>query len=663
MSDEKGLTLSLQPGEYLISDPALLRGMRVAKAIPMSGSAALLVAPYTPITDKLVDRLRSLGVKTLFAEPIQEKFLEAAAVYAEKMCQVVDGIIRSSLGNVTDIAAAFQHRRSQQRLEQLMRDNLQDVHALFLSDPTEKLVALTRYHTGTARHSVIASFHMMALGRELGWSDDKIVRSAIAVFDHDIGKAKVALETLNWPGKLNNEQWREMRYHPLFGALLLHRPGERPDVLMLVALLHHEWYADVPGKGYGGLTLFEEYLKSSVQLDMKQVISSLSADDLDIVQASSLVDMVSALEERRSYKQELDAVKVLIIMNSDAKLGHFSPVHYAAWHRIYQRQYPNLLPLGRRVALPREKERRVFVPLAAKRVAPLPLLTYYELEKLNFLGPLGNVGMDLERIRRRGGLLLKVVEEMKEAKGLSLDCSSAALEAAGITLLKDRIIPEEAMIELDGWREWLTLEELERSGLLGLAQAHHFDLALLRAEGGIAPDRLLKRGIRLPEQRLSRLGIELLKPWTIRLPASEERLTVADLEKLGVDEARLRQANCFEKIKKVKSIPLKWLAECGLAPSRAEMAKCGIDPIRKVFYDVLVTREISTTRAYFVLLREGDDWKDLQAAQERNELDLIQDHLFNRVGEVVMDFADLVALPDLSHLRMGPHWGAHAAQT
>ncbi|MEO5352803.1 MAG: hypothetical protein H7835_06275 [Magnetococcus sp. XQGC-1] len=653
----------LQPGEYLLSDPSVLQNMRAVHDIRMPGSAAILVSRYTPITKKLVVKLQSLGIETIMAEPIQEQALLATAAYVEKMFQVVDRIVKESLESVTDMAIKVQHRRNQQRLEHLMHENLKDLHNLFLSDPMDKLMALTQHHTGTARHSIIASFHMMALGQELGWSEEKIVKAAIAVFNHDIGKTKVKLETLDWPGRLNNEQWKEIQYHALFGGLLLYHADQPPDILMLVACLHHEWYAAVPGKGYGGLTLFADYLQHSRHLEMRQIISAASRDDLEIIHASSLVDMVSALEERRSYKQELDPIKVMIIMNTDAKLGHFAPKQYAAWQQIYQRQHPNLLPLGLRAALPREKERRIFIALPPRQTPPLPLLTYYELEALNFLPALANIGMDVERIRRRGGLLLKVVEEMKQARGLSFDCSPAALQAAGITLIKDRIIPEEEIIELDGWREWLTMEELEKSDLLAAARSHHFDVMLIRAEGGISPNRLRKRGVRIAERKLDRLGIQLLKEWTFRLPASENRLTLADLSKLGFSEAQLKQANCLKKLSKTKSVPLAWLAERGISPSGAEMAKCGIDPLRKIFYDMMVTREISTTRAYFVLLREGDEWNELEAAHARNELDAVQELLFNRVGEVVMDFADLIAMPDLSHLRMGEHWGAHATHT
>ncbi|MBF0460277.1 MAG: hypothetical protein HQL87_02680 [Magnetococcales bacterium] len=662
MADEKIITNPLQAGEYPLSDPAILHEMRIMREIKLPGSEAILVPRYLPITKKLIGMLRAHGIETLFAEPVEGKSVAASMTYMEHMFQTIDQIVRESVGNLEEMATSFRYRRDQEALERLVRDNLREVQDLFRSDPVEKLVALTRHHNGTARHSIIASFHMMALGRELGWSDDKIVRAAMAVFNHDVGKTRIKLETLNWPGRLNHEKWKEIQQHTLFGGLLLRQPGEPPDLLVLVALLHHEWYASVEGKGYGGASLFEAYLKETCQWDMRRIIADLDPDDLDIIQATALVDMVSALEEQRSYKRELDSVKVMIIMNSDAKLGHFDPKHYATWHRLYQRQYPNLLPVGRRVALPREKEQRIFLPLPAKKVPPLPLLTYYELETLGFLPVLQNVGMDVERIRRRGGLLLKVVEQIKQEKSLSFDCSPRALEAAGITLLKNRIIPEEQVIELEAWREWLTLDDLERCDLLPLVQIRHFDLTLIRKEGGIAPDRLTKRGIRIPEAKLNRLGIVLLKPWTIRLPASENRLTLDDLEKLGIGEAQLKKAGCLEHVQRVKSVPVPWLTERGIACSGVEMAKSGIDPIRKVFYDILVTQEINSTRARLVLLREGDELKMLEAANARNELDPIQDHLFNRIGEVVMDFADLVALPDLRHCRMGDQWGPHATR-
>ncbi|MBF0157123.1 MAG: hypothetical protein HQL57_08070 [Magnetococcales bacterium] len=648
----------LQPGEYLLSDPLLLQGMRLSQDIKVPGGiGAILLARYTPITANLIERLRKHGVETLFAEPIQEQSVVSSVEQMERMFAVIEDIVSRATRGLDDVGEALQNRQQIRLLESLMQSNLSDIESLFSADPTEKLLALTQHHNGTARHSIVASFHMMAIGRELGWNGAKIVRGAMAAFTHDIGKTAVKLETLDCPGRLDGKQWQEMQLHSLMGGRLLYRRGEAPDLPMLTALLHHEWYADVKGKGYGGLSLFANHIRKSLQLDIPKIVSELDPDDLDIIQATALVDMVSALEERRAYKRELDSFKVLVIMNSDASLGHFNPRHYAAWHRIYLRQYPNLLPRERRVALPREKERRIFQPNAPKKVPPVELLTFREMERLGIMTLLGHVGMDVERIRRRGGLLLKILNQIKKEKNLDFDCSVDALLAAGINPVKEEIVTEQEMIELDVWREWLTWDELEKSGLSGMAKMHQFDIGSIQKEGGISPERLNKRGVPVNWKKLERLGIQPLKRWTARLPGSEHRLTPEDLNKLGIGEGELARTGCLERVKKIKSgVPLTWLRERGLAIPNAALSKNGIDPVRKVFYDIQVTEEISQTRAKFLLLREGDDLKSLIEANERSELEPIQDLLLNKVGEVVMDFTELVALPDLSRTTQGPHW-------
>ncbi|MBF0424723.1 MAG: hypothetical protein HQL66_02760 [Magnetococcales bacterium] len=652
---------TLQEGEYRLADLANTPGMRLAQGVKVPGSEAILVPRYTPITVQLLKRLAAHGVATVFAEAIVEQAVVSSVERMEKMFAVIGNVVAKAVGGIDDIAGAFQNQQQARDLEQLMRNNLNDIESLFKSDPTEKLVALTQHHGGTARHSIIASFHLMAIGRELGWSDAKIVRGAIAVFNHDVGKTKIKLETLDWPGRLDSQQWKEMQLHALFGGRLLYRRGERPDLTMLTALLHHEWFADVKGKGYGGLTLYADYLKRTLQLDIPQVVSEIDQHDLDIIQSSSLVDMVSALEERRAYKRELDSFKVLVIMNSDAMLGHFHPEHYKAWHRIYMRQNPNLLPRGRRFALPREKERRIFSPQEPKKVPSVELLTFQEMVKLGFMPVLRNVGMDEERIRRRGGLALKVLNQIKKDKNLDFDCSPEAIRAAGVNPVKERIVPEQEVIELDVKREWLTWDDLERSGLLGMAKNYAFDVQAIRTAGGIRPDRLTKRGLAINWKKLERLEIQALKAWTVRLPGSEFRLTPEDLVKLGISDAQLERAGCLERVKKVKSgVPMAWLVNRGIAISTADLAKNGIDPVRKVFYDVQVVGEISATQAKVILLREGDEPGAVGEAGEQADPDPIRDLLLNKVGEVVIDFTDLVALPDLRRVAMGSHWNRSA---
>ncbi|MBF0445496.1 MAG: hypothetical protein HQL68_07890, partial [Magnetococcales bacterium] len=403
---------NLKDGEYQLYDPAILDNMRLTYDIKEPGNPTILVSKHTVITEELIEKLYNRNIETLFAEVILEeptkKTVTASIKYMEETFSLIGNVFANDDGNMEDVAKALTNRKQMQSLEKLIRDNLDDIEDLFNTNSIKKLVILTEHHNGTVRHSLIAAFQLMAIGRELKWSDSKIVRATMALINHDIGKAKVKIDTLDCPNKLNNQQWKEIQFHPLFGCRMLYRPGVEPDLIMLSALLHHEWYATVEGKGYGGLTLYGDFVQRAMKFDVKEVVDNLTEDEREIIQLTSLVDMVSALEERRAYKRELDPFKVIIIMNSDAKMGHFHPQHYKAWHNIYQRQNSYLLPLGLRMALPREKERRIFTSIPEQTIKPTPLLTFYEMEKLGYLEILRNVGMDMERIRRRGGLSIQV---------------------------------------------------------------------------------------------------------------------------------------------------------------------------------------------------------------------------------------------------------------
>jgi HD-GYP domain-containing protein (c-di-GMP phosphodiesterase class II) len=649
---------NLAAAEYQITDPALLKNMRLSASIKEPGLEIILVNRYTPVTLELIQKLKKFNIKKIAAEPVVEQSIESSIVHMEETFSVIEGILGDAGGQVEDVTEALTNRQQMRTLENLIRDNLDDIEELFSSNATEKLVALTKHHNGTARHSLIAAFQLMAVGKELDWSENKIVKAAMALLNHDIGKAKVNLETLNWPGRLNSKQWKEIQFHPLFGSRMLYQPGHEPDLIMLSALLHHEWYATVEGKGYGGLTLYADFVKRAMKFDVKKLVEDMQHDDREIIQITCLADMISALEESRAYKRGLDAFKVMIIMNSDAKMGHFNPEHYRAWHRIYLRQNPNMLPLGRRMALPREKERRIFTTLPPKKIPPTPLLTYYEMEKLGYLSLLRNVGMDMERIRRRGGLSIKALKQISKDKSLDLDFSEATMKMCHIKLVKTNLIREQQVIELDAWREWISVKELEKTGLMGRAKSRHFDINLIHRNGGICPSRLRKRGIDISEAKLAKLGVKLLKELPVQLPGSENRLTHEDLRKLGITDVKLKNSGCLERVEKVKSgVPLDWLIKKGMPITGAMMAQNGIDPIRKIFYDIQVVKEVSSSKAIFRILREGDDPKELDAIKDESKLGPIQDLLLNQIGQVVMDFSDLLALPDLSHVTMGEHWG------
>lgn len=111
---------------------------------------------------------------------------------------------------------------------------------------------------------------------------------------HDVGKTRIPMAILNKPGKLNDDELRVMRTHPLLGHAMLTDSGFDAITLMVVRS-HHEM---LDGSGYpDGL--------QGVQIP-------------DLVRLVSICDIYAALIERRPYKLPLSAEKSFAMLEGMA---------------------------------------------------------------------------------------------------------------------------------------------------------------------------------------------------------------------------------------------------------------------------------------------------------------------------------------------------------
>ena len=115
---------------------------------------------------------------------------------------------------------------------------------------------------------------------------------------HDVGKAMTPVSLLNKPAKLDPEEWAEMQNHvPLSGRILRETPGIETEIVN-IAERHHE---KLDGSGY--------------PLGLK----GGQLDDPSLVAA--IMDVYSALTDKRAYKAPFSAEKSLSIMREEMR-GH-----------------------------------------------------------------------------------------------------------------------------------------------------------------------------------------------------------------------------------------------------------------------------------------------------------------------------------------------------
>lgn len=96
-------------------------------------------------------------------------------------------------------------------------------------------------------HSMNVSVLMGVLARSLGYRDQALHDLVLGAFLHDVGKTRVPDSILHNPGKLNPDEWEEMKRHVVYGMDILGTMTNLPDLSLRVCSQHHE---HMNGSGY-----------------------------------------------------------------------------------------------------------------------------------------------------------------------------------------------------------------------------------------------------------------------------------------------------------------------------------------------------------------------------------------------------------------------------
>ncbi len=104
----------------------------------------------------------------------------------------------------------------------------------------------TRAGAYTKRHVEAVNAYAQALALELSWDADQLEALEFGAILHDVGKISVGERILSKTGPLDENEWREMRMHPVYGAhMIAGNPYLEPA--LPVVLHHHERW---DGGGY-----------------------------------------------------------------------------------------------------------------------------------------------------------------------------------------------------------------------------------------------------------------------------------------------------------------------------------------------------------------------------------------------------------------------------
>ncbi len=191
---------------------------------------------------KLQDDLNRLNIKSIKLEPLEifeeDEFLaghEDSKEAGKKLFFETIGLIK---GVVTGIKKTqFLNARNLKRMVQGAVNLMVKDESILLG-----LTTIKNYDEYTFNHCVNVAIFCLAIGRRLGYSKKTLAELGITALLHDMGKSKIPKEIISKPDKLDDDEWRLIKEHPMTGVemmLKIKQLGEMSPKMAIGVFEHH----------------------------------------------------------------------------------------------------------------------------------------------------------------------------------------------------------------------------------------------------------------------------------------------------------------------------------------------------------------------------------------------------------------------------------------
>lgn len=110
-----------------------------------------------------------------------------------------------------------------------------------------QMIALQNYDDYTYKHCLRVAMLASSVCEQLNMSPEQIKETVISGLLHDIGKSNIDHDIIIKPGKLTDEEFEEIKRHPLIGYNILKKDNYYSSNVLAGVLFHQEKY---DGSGY-----------------------------------------------------------------------------------------------------------------------------------------------------------------------------------------------------------------------------------------------------------------------------------------------------------------------------------------------------------------------------------------------------------------------------
>lgn len=185
------------------------------------------------------------------------------------------------------------------------------------------LVAMETRDPHTANHETRVAEIAWAIGREMGWDEDRLEGLRLAAMVHDLGKIAVPLAILSKQERLTSEEWAVVQSHVEIGYAIL-KDVPLPWPIADIVRQHHE---KLDGSGY------------PFGLHSEQILPE--------ARVLTVADMIEAMTTDRPYRRAMPIKRVLAELNCHAGSqldGKVVEIVQKLFHRGKLSSHPRSIP-------------------------------------------------------------------------------------------------------------------------------------------------------------------------------------------------------------------------------------------------------------------------------------------------------------------------------
>lgn len=248
----------------------LQEGMVLARDVSSTSAREFrtLLMKGTELTNEMIDLLKNKGIKSVnilgsaadsgksggdfsvSADDVRKQNLSSDRTDAQKE-NVKNAHISRALNELNNIFDCSEEIRelsqdSVKKVDSIADDILADL-GNDASTLGNQMIALQNYDDYTYKHCLRVAMLSTAICTELKLSKDDTKEVIVSALLHDIGKSNIDHDIIIKPGKLTEEEFEEIKRHPLIGYQILKRTGKYEANIMAGVLFHQEKF---DGSGY-----------------------------------------------------------------------------------------------------------------------------------------------------------------------------------------------------------------------------------------------------------------------------------------------------------------------------------------------------------------------------------------------------------------------------